>query len=51
MHTEESTVHKPSSTCLTAEHTPVTNQAPEQTVIKKLLDLSHIWFYYNCNAC
>jgi len=50
MHTEESTVHEPSSTCLTAEHTPVTNQAPEQTIIK-LLDLLHIWFHYNNNAC
>jgi hypothetical protein len=51
MHTEESTVHEPSSTRLTAEYTPVTNQAPEQTELRKLLHLLHIWFHNNCNAC
>ena len=31
MHTQESTVHESSSTCIAAKHTSVTNKTPEET--------------------
>lgn len=36
MHTQESTVHKSSSTCIAAKHTSVANETPEEHNKKKI---------------
>ena len=43
MHTQESTVHESSSTCIAAKHTSVTNKTPEEHKKEIIYFLSRLW--------